>query len=95
MMTTDLVRLAVKKLKPNKNDVTGNFTSDCLKAGPNTFFEQLVSLFRSCLLNGHLSKELLVCALCPIVKDPNGDISSSKSYRGIAISSLILKVLDN
>jgi hypothetical protein len=29
------------------------------------------------------------------VKDPNGDISSSKNYRGIAISSLILKVLDN
>ena len=72
-----------------------NFTSDCLKAAPDIFLEQLASLFRSCLLNGHLSKELLVCALCPIVKDPNADISSSKNYRGIAISSLILKVLDN
>ena len=28
------------------------------------------------------------------MKDPNGDISS-KNYRGIAISSLILKVFDN
>ena len=36
-----------------------------------------------------------MCALSPIVKDPNGDISSSKNYRGIAISSLILKILDN
>ena len=36
-----------------------------------------------------------MCALSPIVKDPNGDISSSKNYRGIAISSLILKVFDN
>ena len=29
------------------------------------------------------------------MKNPNGDISSSKNYRGIAISSLILKVFDN
>ena len=29
------------------------------------------------------------------MKDSNGDISSSKNYRGIAISSLILKVLNN
>ena len=29
------------------------------------------------------------------MKDPNGDISSSKNYRGIALSSLILKVFDN
>ena len=36
-----------------------------------------------------------ICALIPIVKDANGDISSSKNYRGIAISSLILKVFDN
>ena len=29
----------------------------------------------------------------PIVKDANGDISSSKNYRGIAISSLILTIV--
>ena len=29
------------------------------------------------------------------MKDSNGEISSSKNYRGIAISSLILKVFDN
>ena len=29
------------------------------------------------------------------MKDPNGGVSSSKNYRGIAISSLIPKVLDN
>ena len=29
------------------------------------------------------------------MKDGNGDISSSKNYRDIAISSLILKLFDN
>ena len=95
MITADLVKTAVKKLKPDKSDVSGNFTSDCLKAAPSIFFEKLSALFRAYLLHGYISHDLLVCALSPLVKDPNGDISSSKNYRGIAISSLILKVFDN
>ena len=43
----------------------------------------------------NISQDLIVCALGPIIKDSNGDVSSSKNYRGIAISSLILKVFDN
>ena len=95
LFTDDLVKMAVKKLKPDKSDVTGTFTSDCLKSAPNLFFERLSELFQLSLTHGHFSHDLLVCALCPIVKDSNGDISSSKNYRGIAISSLILKVFDN
>ena len=95
LVTADLVKLAVKKLIPNKADVSGDFTSDCLKAAPDIFLERLATLFRSCLYHGHISHDLLVCALSPIVKDANGDITSSKNYRGIAISSLILKVFDN
>ena len=95
LFTADLVKTAVKKLKPDKCDVTGSFTSDCLKAAPDIFFEKLSLLFKTSLTHGYLSHDLLVCALSPIVKDSNGDISSSKNYLGIAISSLILKVFDN
>ena len=91
----DLVKAAIKKLKNDKSDVHGNFTSDCLKAAPDIFHDLLAKIFRACLTHGYISHDLLVCALSPIVKDPNGDISSSKNYRGIAISSLILKVFDN
>ena len=48
-----------------------------------------------CLRSSISAFHLLVCALNPIVKDANGDTSSYKNYRGIAISSLILKVFDN
>ena len=75
--------------------MTGNFTSDCLKAAPDIFYEKLSSLFQFSLTHGYFSHDLLICALSHIVKDPNGDISSSKNYRGIAISSLILKIFDN
>jgi hypothetical protein len=95
LFTADLVKSAVKKLKADKSDVSGQFTSDCLKAAPDIFFDKLASLFRSSLSHGYISQDLILCALSPIVKDPNGDISSSKNYRGIAISSLILKVFDN
>ena len=37
---------------------------------------------------------LLLATLVPIVKDRLGDINSSKNYRLIAMSSLILKILD-
>lgn len=90
-----LIKAAVKKLKTDKVDVSGQFTSDCLKSAPDIFFSQLATLFRSFLTHGYISKDLIVCALYPIVKDPNGDISTSKNYRGIAISSLVLKILDN
>ena len=82
-------------LKPDKSDVSGLFTSDCLKAAPDIFYTQLAKLFRSFLMHGYIPRDLIVCALSPIVKDSNGDISSSKNYRGIAISSLVLKVFDN
>ena len=95
LLTSDVVKAAIKKLKADKSDVSGNFTSDCLKSAPETFHDHLAALFRSYLYHGYISHQLLVCALSPMVKDTNGDISSSKNYRGIAISSLILKVLDN
>ena len=59
------------------------------------FFVHLAELFRSYLFHGYICHDLIICALTPIIKDSNGDVSSSKNYRGIAISSLILKVFDN
>jgi hypothetical protein len=43
---------------------------------------------------GHVSSYLLLATLVPIIKDKLGDSCSSKNYRSIAISSLVLKVLD-
>ena len=75
----NLIKAAVKKLKTDKVDVSGQFTSDCLKSAPDIFFSQLAALFRSFLTHGYISQDLIVCALYPIVKDPNGDISTSKN----------------
>ena len=42
LVTADLVKQAVKKLKPDKSDVSGNFTSDCLKSAPDIFHEKFL-----------------------------------------------------
>lgn len=94
MLTADVVKRALEKLKNDKNDESCDFTSDCLKAAPEEFCKILAFLFRSYLIHGQISKKLLTCALSPIVKDSNGDIAASKNYRAIAISSLILKIFD-
>ena len=93
-MTADVVKRAISRLKNDKSDESGDFTSDCIKAAPDELCEILSSLFRSYLIHGHISINLLKCALYPIVKDSNGDTAASKNYRAIAISSLILKIFD-
>ena len=46
------------------------------------------------LVHGHVSLYLLVCAIVPLIKDKNGKSDDSGNYRGIALSSLMLKIFD-
>ena len=52
------------------------------------------NILQAILTHSHVSLFLLLAVLVPIVKDKLGDVSSSKNYRSIAISSLILKIFD-
>ena len=46
------------------------------------------------LIHGHVCMELLVNAIIPLIKDKNGKDDDSNNYRGIALSSLFLKIFD-
>ena len=85
---------ALRKIKPDKSDPICEFSSDFLKNAPSLFHDHLASLIRSFLVHGYIPHFLLVATLVPIVKDKLGDICSSKNYRSIAISSLLLKLID-
>ena len=52
------------------------------------------SVIQSFLIHSHVPSILLLATLVPIIKDKLGSISSSKNYRSIAISSLVLKLID-
>ena len=93
-VTPDLIKEAVKKVKPNKSDPMYDFTSDCLKNAPDSLFTHLSNVLRSYLTHAHVSLVLLLSTLVPIVKDKLSNLCSSKNYRSIAISSLFLKIVD-
>ena len=58
LITPELVKAAIKKLKSDKSDVSGSFTSDCLKSAPAIFHEQLAVVFRAFLYHGCVSHDL-------------------------------------
>ena len=45
-------------------------------------------------MHGHVTNSLLLATLIPIPKDKLGDHTSSNNYRSIALSSLVLKIID-
>ena len=93
-VTPELVKSAAKKLKPGKSDPVYTFSSDCIKVDSDLLAELLSIIIRSYLIHGHVTRFLLLATLVPIIKDKLGCINSSKNYRSIAISSLLLKLLD-
>ena len=93
-VTPDVVQKAASNLKDSKSDPIYSFSSDCLKHGPDKLYDLLSVAIRSYLVHGHITTFLLLATLLPIIKDKLASISSSKNYRSIAISSLILKIID-
>ena len=93
-VTPEVVKEAAGNLRDSKSDPTFSFNSDCVKNGTNQLFEKLSISLKSFLIHGHITYFLLLATLLPIIKDKLGSINSSSNYRSIAISSLILKLLD-
>ena len=81
-------------MKPGKSDSLFSYSSDLLLNGPQELIDHLVNLIRSIFVHGEVPHFLLLCTLVPLVKNNLADIASSENYRAIAISSLILKLLD-
>ena len=93
-VTPTLIKQAASKLKPGKSDPVFSFSSDCLKIESDRLCELLSIIIQSFLVHGHVTRFLLLATLVPIIKDKLGSLNSSKNYRSIAISSLILKLID-
>ena len=93
-VTPAIVKEAAKKLKCGKSDPVFSFSSDCIKNAPDILFVELSKLLQGFLVHGHVTLILLLATLVPIIKNKLGSINVSKNYRSIAISSLLLKIID-
>ena len=93
-VTPKVVKEASHKLKSGKSDPVYSFSSDCFKNASDSIFEKLSLIIQSFLVHGHVTQILLLATLVPIIKDKLGSINVSKNYRSIAISSILLKLID-
>ena len=94
-INSELILKLINKMKSGKNDVDYDWRSDALKNGKTVLAPHLAALLRMFLTHGHVTEVFLKSALVPIVKDNNSSLSSSSNYRAIAISSIIMKLIDN
>ena len=94
-VTPELIRKIVKdKIKPGKADPEYDITTDNLKNAPFSLFIHLSNFFRGILVHGSVNYTLLICAIFLLIKDKRGATDDSGNYRGIALSSILLKVFD-
>ena len=93
-ITPELLKNASCKLKAGKSDPVYSFSSDCFKTAADSLYVHLSSIMKSCTVHSHVSQVLLLSTLVPLVKDKLGNINSSKNYRSVAISSILLKLID-
>ena len=93
-ITPHLISKLLKRLKAGKNDVEYDWRSEALKFANDVISYNVSELFKMYIGHGHMTEAFLKSALVPIIKDPNGMHSSSDNYRAIAISSIIVKLMD-
>lgn len=90
----NIIKEALGRIKPNKSDPIYDFSSDFFKNSPDILFDHIAIILQSFLGHGFVSEVLLLSTIVPLVKDKLADMTTSKNYRSIALSSLILKILD-
>ena len=95
MVTPDLIHIILKKnIKADTSDVEADMTTDCMIQAPYELSVHFSNFFKACFIHGYIPESLLFCSIIMLVKNSRKALDDSNNYRGIAISSLPLKVFD-
>ena len=87
--------MVVKKLKSEKSDVEDRVLSNNYTHGTDHLFMYLSFLFSSMINHGYTPATFLQSNMVPIPKSARANVTESKMYSSIAISSVISKILNN
>ena len=93
-ITGEKVKEACTYMRPGKADISESFSSDAILNAPDQLFHVLAAIFRSFLVHGTITVQLLSCAFIPLFKGGLKNPESFDSYRAIAGASLILKLFE-
>jgi len=94
IITARDVAAAVSSLSAGKGDGNKGLCSDYLLNACDDLFVHLAMLLTSSLCHGYAPDDMLLSCIIPIPKGKSCNISDSANYRGIALSSIVGKILD-
>ena len=94
-ITPNAVKRKILNFHNGKNDSHYKWRSDALKHGVDILANPLSDLIKSIIIHGYIPPVFLFCSLIPIIKDNTASKLSSSNYRLIAITSLLLKLIDH
>ena len=89
------IRKAIGNLKAGKNDGSLPLTSENFIYSTDIFHGHLSLLFSAMLRHGCSPEGMLIGTMVPLPKGRFNDLSNSKNFRALTISSLLGKILDN
>lgn len=89
------INLAVSKLKSGKSDYSSHLFTDHFKNANDVLFAHISLLFTGLISHGFIPECFLSSTIKPIPKGHGSSVTDSGNYRGIAISSVFAKILDN
>ena len=95
LITPDLVTKIINNFHNNKNDSYISSKSNSFKHAVGILAEPISDLLKCMLVHGYIPRIFLLCSLVPLVKNRNASKAKSDNYRLIAISSIMLKILDH
>ena len=85
------VREAISKLKPRKSDGDAGLTTDY---GSYKLYSYISVLFSIMFPYGYVPTSMRQSVFIPIPKNKRKSLNDSENYRGIALSSILGKILD-
>ena len=94
VINTNDVASGIKLLKHNKSDGNEGLMSNHLIFGSSLLFEKIARLCMAMLCHGYAAPNLILSTIIPIVKNKKSSINDCDNYRGIALSSILSKLID-
>lgn len=93
-INVETIKKAVRKLKGGKSDNEARVFTDHIKNGTDKLFEYISIFLTSMLRHGYAANSMMTATIIPIPKDKKKSLNISGNYRGIALSSILGKVLE-
>ena len=93
-INVSMVTSPIKLLKHNRSDGKVSGMSNFIIYSP-PYFECLSLLFNSLIIHGFTPDEMLTGTMMPIPKSKHKSTHDSSNYRGIALSSIFGKIVNN